>query len=110
MVCVNVNCSGLRKASQFNTTGVAQTASLQKSSLKLSNVLLSSAICRLMTHRARQSIDKSFTLRNYSVGSYGKAHPQKKVSLSTWLIVCNDRMITRFLVQAEKLKKAAFKF
>ena len=67
---------------------------------------------RLMrnNHSACGKNVKGFTLRNGLVKSYRKTHPRKPVSLSIYLVACNNRNFARILVQTENYKKAASKF
>jgi len=58
----------------------------------------------------RQSNDKEFTLRNRHVTPYRNTHRKNRSPRSTYLVMCTRLMIVRFLVQTEKLKKAASEF
>ena len=55
-------------------------------------------------------MEKVFTLRIALVEPYRKRHRSNRSSRLIWLIVCTDRMISRFLVPAEKHKKVVFFF
>ena len=58
----------------------------------------------------RRPLDKVSTLPIALVEAYRKSHRGNRSSRSITLIVCTNHMFSRFLVPAEKHKKAALLF